>query len=82
MISINTVHELSPFADCDFDVCKNVLSNILRLRETSGGQLNANRLPQSDARRKEKVGALYSSVSGIPSISLCTPQNSIALAVV
>ena len=31
-------------AECDFDVCKNVLRNILRLRATSGGQLNANRL--------------------------------------
>ena len=31
-------------AECDFDVCKNVLRSILRLRATSGGQLNANRL--------------------------------------
>ena len=31
-------------ADCDFDVCKNVLRSILRLRATSGDQLNANRL--------------------------------------
>ena len=31
-------------AECDFDVCKNVLRSILRLHATSGGQLNANRL--------------------------------------
>ena len=31
-------------AECDFDVCKNLLRSILRLRATSGGQLNANRL--------------------------------------
>ena len=31
-------------AECDIDVCKNVLRSILRLRATSGGQLNANRL--------------------------------------
>ena len=31
-------------AECDFDVCKNVLCSILCLRATSGGQLNANRL--------------------------------------
>ena len=31
-------------AECDFDVCKNVLHSIVRLHAISVGQLNANRL--------------------------------------
>ena len=45
-------------AECDFDVCKNVLRSTLRLRATSGGQLNANRLLLQSAMSTDSLSGM------------------------